>query len=599
MKKNIITAVFVCLAFLVLLSGCDDIASGIPYPEEELINSNIRNLSFLDQNEETGTSRFGPVEDSGTTCPLYGYEACLGSYDNVCLSPETENIWPGALIDGPSILTGAYKPINVKRRSLTISIDGGSNVGGRNITVNPVYPGVPEALAQFGKPGLARVIHKMENVYSADQLTMLFPVHLVSEGRSGLPPLEEVFDFAGNATATRKLIQFIFIYYTASIGTVKHPADFFDPSVTWEQIAGEISGSVSPVYVSSVSYGKMGFIFVESAEDNETLTAALNFTIDGAYAAGNEERYKNVIDESTISCLLIGQHKEADFTGLGGFDDVRSMVAGLRDYEDISSYEPLIYRLKYLKNYNFVRVVLSAGYCKRECEDLPYKLTIRSVLDGGVPLIKECEVRSDSEIILSTVPVYHLLDGEHRFIYWKEPMGLAEIENYENNNTIARSFRDNCTIDAQYYFQGGPTPSPTSDPGSTSSATSPPVTNPPVTNPPVTNPPVTNPPVTNPPVTNPPVTNPPVTNPPVTNPPGGYSLTVTYYDSSGESHTYTEQNISPGSCVSISTVAAFDSHAVHVVFKNWSLSGNAYLLDSSPDTQVCGIQSNASVSAEY
>ncbi|MBN1697628.1 MAG: hypothetical protein JW881_08955, partial [Spirochaetales bacterium] len=98
--------------------------------------------------------------------------------------------------------------------------------------------------------------------------------------------------------------------------------------------------------------------------------------------------------------------------------------------------------------------------------------------------------------------------------------------------------------------------------------------------------------------TNPP-TDPPTTPPPTAPPVTTYTLTVYYYDGSGNSCSYTERNIQAGSCVPISTAPAFDSHAVHITFKYWNLSGNAYLLDSGPNTQVCGIQSNVTVSAEY
>ncbi|MBN2441475.1 MAG: thiol-activated cytolysin family protein [Spirochaetales bacterium] len=598
--------------FFFIIVSCNDVAHDIAFPEQEIINSNIRNLSIIDQPEETGIIRIGLSENQNElpqvpnhdhTCIIYKYKAQIGFYDNVCLRLHSPVIWPGALIAGHTITTGEYIPISAKRK--TISFDIFSADGSTHKTIaNPTYSKVTSAITNNyistkNSTPASQVKHRMETIHSADQLKIVLAAHLPVSEDPEISFLNDLFDFESTTIITRKMIEFTYIYYTVDINRPSDPGKLFDPSVSWEELESQISGDISPVYVSSVQYGRTALFFIESPYDDKELTAALNYAIDNVTTEEltDIEKYKLILDNTKITTYITDNNATPTIQTFSGFENFRTKTTQAKNTDYGAFCNPIAYRLQYLKNNEDVRIVLSAEYFKRECEELPFYLTIISRLEGGEPLIREREVQSSSVVNLFSTESYSRSSAEYRFSRWNHLQGNSLIVNSNMNDTFTTRFINDCTIVANYTMQLTPTPTPPPD---ETPAPTPPPTVPPTS--PPTVPPATAPPSTEPP---PEDTQTP-TSSPTPSPEPTYSCVVTYLNSSNESVQETFNDLTYSSSIYIScpctiiigTGSPPGGTTLH--FSKWNSNGNATV--SSPNScssNVTHFTGNTTIGAGY
>lgn len=83
-------------------------------------------------------------------CTYVEYEAGKSFDDNFILDPQTDVIYPGALIDGSSILSGDYRPVNIARGSITIYTKFmNKDVGLSKIVTNPNGATINQAIKEL------------------------------------------------------------------------------------------------------------------------------------------------------------------------------------------------------------------------------------------------------------------------------------------------------------------------------------------------------------------------------------------------------------------------------------------------------------------
>ena len=151
-------------------------------------------------------------------------------------------------------------------------------------------------------------------------------------------------------------------YFTVDIDLPARPSDLFEEYP-------DLSSTVSPVYVSSVTYGRMVLFNLQSTYTSLRIHAALNAAVDLQdrlmISANLATEHQNALNNSTINSTVIG--------GAARFCSGVSTIAGLVDcvrqgglrYQD---GVPIAYTLRFLKNNEVARVVLSSEYTARQCQ---------------------------------------------------------------------------------------------------------------------------------------------------------------------------------------------------------------------------------------
>ncbi len=309
--------------------------------------------------------------DQTYRCRSERYRTAAGYDELFLLNPTVDVIYPGAILDGNSIPSGGYRPINAIRQPLRIS----ASIRGAAAPISADVEG----------PSLSTVSEAINTILSVDSIGDLIPtansvLSLTNVASStgfslaaGVNIMAQVsptfqaglglsFDFSSEDTRQDYLARFIQQYYTVAVDLPANPADFFEEFP-------EIPAGVSPVYVSSVTYGRMILFNLHSHDSEIRVNAALEASISAQgkldLEASLEAGYHNVLTNLRLDSTIIGGAGDV-CNGVTTVDAIEACITeGGDDYRDGL---PVSYTLRFLSDNSIARVVLTSEYTSRQCE---------------------------------------------------------------------------------------------------------------------------------------------------------------------------------------------------------------------------------------
>ncbi|RRQ48426.1 hypothetical protein DZC72_12010 [Maribacter algicola] len=338
-------------------------------------NNSVTNLNSFDQPEETPvveTDSSDPerdTEDSTLECTTKTYKGAPGFNEMFTLDPTTDVIYPGALLKGETIPTGEYQRISGARAPITISASL-QNIANVKVTIEDpdklsnVRQGIADLLNQEVNGATAAAINlEIEEVHSAQHLEASVGVNYRGVGKK----VSNTLDFSNSTYKNTFVLKFIQRYYTLDVDTPgKSPSDLFTdlPDVN-------VLGSTSPVYVSSVQYGRMVLYTVESNFSITDVKNAFDASV-GSTDGTIDVEYQNIINSSNIQALIIGGSGDGAVQAINGPGEVYNFISEGGNYSKDSPGAPLAYKLNYVKEgFPVAKVVLATEYQIRDC-DLAY-----------------------------------------------------------------------------------------------------------------------------------------------------------------------------------------------------------------------------------
>ncbi len=180
------------------------------------------------------------------------YEAAAGFNEQIVLNPQTDVIYPGALVKGESILNGTYTLIPAERKPIKIST---SLTGADMVSVevdDPKLSTIREAVNTLMKQEYdvpyANMSFGIEQAYSEEQLD----ISLHASYKGEVINVEGGFDFTNKNIQTRLIVKYIQNYYTLDMDLPNKPSDLFE-----EDVNRALFGTYMPMYVSTVTFGRM------------------------------------------------------------------------------------------------------------------------------------------------------------------------------------------------------------------------------------------------------------------------------------------------------------------------------------------------------
>ena len=367
------------LIFIITTFSCQtkdgDPDPGLPLNEEvTAFNHDVDEMGNFEQAEELPApeelSKDDPERDSvdeSLECFVTYYKAAPGFDEMLSLDPTSDVIYPGALVKGESIPTGEYLPIVTDRDSITLSvslenIDGSPFIKIGDPKLSTVREGIKKILDQeVNGATSAKINYEIQQVYTKEQLDLAVGANY----RSATTKVSSSFDFSSTSYSNKFIFKFLQVYYTIDMDLPSDPSELFTELPDLNSF-----GSTSPVYVSTVTYGRMIIYTVETNYSKTEIDAAFSASFsssDGTIDA----KYEKVINESSIKALVIGGSGESASQTVSGPKQVFEYIATGGNYSKESPGAPLSYKLRYIKNNAVARVVLSTEYFVRSC-DLAY-----------------------------------------------------------------------------------------------------------------------------------------------------------------------------------------------------------------------------------
>jgi len=289
----------------------------------------------------------------GLSCTVTTVKLGKNFDETVLYSPGSNLIYPGAIVSALSITTGIPQPVILLpgyQRPLTVSVLGLSLVDNTRVVEDPYAGSVDSAISDIltsnlGTASTAANIsvevieaHTREQAGIEGGLSAIFdPNNSISAG----------FNFENLNESRTVFIKVIQRYYTATVRLYPKGEYYFNNSVNYEDLCGQIEPGDVPVIISDVVYGRILIYEMSNQQEitKDKIEASFKAKVLGQ---GNlTDELERVFETSEKRVLVLGGDPEAAVKIINSEDAAEFFKVGLR-WGANSPGVPLIYRLRYM-----------------------------------------------------------------------------------------------------------------------------------------------------------------------------------------------------------------------------------------------------------
>jgi DNA-binding beta-propeller fold protein YncE len=291
----------------------------------------------------------------------------------VTFNPNVDVLWPGALLQGGPLQKGALVGLPITQRApLAVSIPTLLSASNAVTVESPTVATVQQAVGKLINDAVmanvqpsSSVSYTSTEVHSANQAALALGVSADYLGFS----LDATFNMNSSADLHTVMGYFVQNMFTVTVPQPEQPGDFFSgltPEELDQQVKeGNIGPDNLPVYVSSVTYGRILMFSITSTESTQEIEATLDAAYKGAGSASGSASYSTLTSNSstTIKIVTVG----------GDAADAEKMIQSgnpgdfFSTNPAISSAVPISYTLRNLGNNSIASVSESTSYSVQSC----------------------------------------------------------------------------------------------------------------------------------------------------------------------------------------------------------------------------------------
>lgn len=324
-------------------------------------------------------------------------------YDRiVAYAANSDSLWPGALVSADSVLTGLFTQQVLPRKPETISVSLENLAGSKQATIeDPSLSSYREALAGILDSEItgstpANLYSEIEQVHSEEQLNMALGVQ--ASWGLGVASLKTAFNFGNQQIRSHYLVRYTQAYYTVDLDAPETPSALFHDGVTLGDVKSHMDETRPPVYVSSVTYGRMVVFTFESEYSAEEMGAALEFAYSGGADVSGQVSvtYKDIISKSKITAFILGGDAGTAVQTIDSYEKLIDFIKAGGNYSRESPGAPIAYKLNYLKDNSPARMSETTEYDLETCTRVSQK--VRVVLNSIVVDSAGGDAGSDLEL---------------------------------------------------------------------------------------------------------------------------------------------------------------------------------------------------------
>ena len=332
----------------------DTLDIGDPYNEEyeEEVNG-----SKVKQRYVCTTSKVSVLDGNGQF-PLF--------------NPSAEVIYPANLLQGKTLSNATPSLIPVKRAGGTISYNLNNGNLQSTFTVDEVDKGsIQNAMNNIiaSSPDLVPANFSLDivEVHSESQLA----IEMGLDVQRFKTKVSGDMSFSTQKSYNRFLVKLSQEYYTMTFNIPTSKEDLFDPSVTPEELGKYVQEDNPATFISSVTYGRIFYMLIESTSSRQDMAAKLNVSY-GAFKNKVEGSVEveafNSLDEVKIKVIAYGGDAEGTFQ-LAGETNIAAIADQLAQSTDIRAGLPLSYIVRSVERPDVVvGTKLATEYDAVSCE---------------------------------------------------------------------------------------------------------------------------------------------------------------------------------------------------------------------------------------
>ncbi len=358
----------------VLANEIDDYIESLPYlpVEDEAIAEGVRSPEGTDGDYQCTTQNLQETRQ----------------YDRiVAYAANSDSLYPGAIVSADSVLSGLFTQVVLPRKPATISVSLENLAGGKTAVLEDVsLSSYREALtsildSEITGSTAANLYSEIEQVHSETQLNMALGVQ--ASWGLGLASVKTAFNFEEQEIKSRYVVRYTQAYYTVDLDAPESPSSLFADEVTLHDVETKLDATRPPVYVSSVTYGRMVVFTFESEYSSQEMGAALDFAYSGGVDVdGNVSvTYKDIISKSKITAFILGGDAGTAARTIDSYEALIEFIKDGGNYSKESPGAPIAYKLAYLKDNSPARMSFTTDYDVTECNRVSQKVkvTLKSI----------------------------------------------------------------------------------------------------------------------------------------------------------------------------------------------------------------------------
>lgn len=306
-------------------------------------------------------------------CTTTSYSLTFVPDKFVAMNPNADVLWPGSLVQGNSMASGILDPIPVKRApgTVTLALASGGSTEMAEIMASPSLSAATNAintiLSNYDGGTAASFSYASESVYSDEQLGVSVGVNAKGTNWSGSASLK----LSTGSMNSHYLVTFTQAYYTMAFDPPQGPAGVFDPSVTLTDLQPYVGAGNPPVYVASVTYGRILYVLFESSLSQSELKAS----VDGGFKFGGTgvtvnagTEYQKLESTTSVKVYALGGNAQlAAGTVSAAPEAISTFLKGGANFGADNPGVPISYMIRYLADSSQVRLALTTEYTTQDC----------------------------------------------------------------------------------------------------------------------------------------------------------------------------------------------------------------------------------------
>jgi thiol-activated cytolysin len=335
-------------------------------PPQADIDAYVRGLGKLveHQSEVQEGAPGAEVREGDYSCSEQDFKETR-QYDKiVAYATNSESLWPGALIAGDAVYSGQFTPLALPRAPMRFSVSLENLDGSKSATMaSPSLSSFRDELTKILEAKItgatpANLFADIDEVHSENQLALALGVNvdLLTAG------FGTSFDFSKSNVHSRYLVKYAQAYYTVDVDAPPSPSTVLAPEVSLDEVEARMPLGSPPLYVSSITYGRMVLFAFESEYSAFEVGAALDFVYHGGVdVSGNASlTYKEILSKTKITAYILGGSGGAAAMAIDSYDALIAFIHSGGDYTRESPGAPIAYKLSYLADSQQVLVKLKS-----------------------------------------------------------------------------------------------------------------------------------------------------------------------------------------------------------------------------------------------
>lgn len=313
------------------------------------------------------------INDDIWSCKNFTVDLSQNAEEFVLYSASnSEDIYPGNFLQGKYVTEGNPRIIPLKRTGATITINTLNGSNQISSSVDEVkYSTIQSATNQLigGNDGnlTANIAYSREEVRSVEEMGVKMNANYSNLTTS----VKGSFDYNSSQAFSSVLVKLTQVFYTI-VTDIPDANSAFDPSVSSENLEKYVYAGNPATYISSVSYGRIFYLLVQSTQTAKEIKAALDVSINAGVVSGGGGFDFNSV-ESLEQVTVTGFAYGGDATMAAGavIGEMADVNIYIKNGGSINNGAPISYQVRSLNDPSIVvKANLATSYTVEECTNI-------------------------------------------------------------------------------------------------------------------------------------------------------------------------------------------------------------------------------------